>query len=172
MYFLETARTYLREMTKADRPDLCEILQDATTMYAYEHAFSDAEVDAWLAKQQKNYRFYGYGLWALINKSDNSFLGQVGLTLQETGQGLAIETGYLLKRRYWGQGYATEGATACKEYAFQYLSAPKVVAIIRDNNFASQRVAERLGMHKEGILIKHYYHIDMPHFVYAIYPST
>ena len=35
MYFLETARTYLREMTKADRPDLCEILQDATNMYAY-----------------------------------------------------------------------------------------------------------------------------------------
>ena len=40
---LTTERTYLREMTEADYDDLCEILQDPQAMYAYEHAFDDAE---------------------------------------------------------------------------------------------------------------------------------
>ncbi len=57
MYFLETPRTYFREMTTADCPELCEILQDATVMYAYEHAFSDAEVDAWLMSDETRKRF-------------------------------------------------------------------------------------------------------------------
>lgn len=42
---LETERLWLREMTGADTADLAEILQDAETMAAYEHPFTDAEVE-------------------------------------------------------------------------------------------------------------------------------
>ena len=41
---LETERLSLREMTQADYPSLCRILQDEQVMYAYEGAFSDAEI--------------------------------------------------------------------------------------------------------------------------------
>ena len=36
----ETERLTVRELVQEDFADLCEILQDAQTMYAYEHAFS------------------------------------------------------------------------------------------------------------------------------------
>ncbi len=39
---LQTKRLYLREMNQGDFAALCEILQDKTVMYAYEHAFDDA----------------------------------------------------------------------------------------------------------------------------------
>lgn len=65
---LETPRLYLRQMTQDDYADLCEILQDKKAMYAYEHAFSDAEAQEWLDKQISRYKNDGFGLWAVIDK--------------------------------------------------------------------------------------------------------
>lgn len=45
---ISTNRLLLRELTLDDRPALCRILQDPIAMTAYEHAFSDEEVDVWL----------------------------------------------------------------------------------------------------------------------------
>lgn len=46
----ETERTYLREMNQTDFNSLCKILQDKDTMYAYEGAFNDKEVQEWLGQ--------------------------------------------------------------------------------------------------------------------------
>lgn len=169
---LETERTYLREMTQDDYADLCEILQDAETMYAYEHAFADAEVQNWLNRQLERYDRYGFGLWAVIDQKTGSFIGQVGLTIQSVEGKEELEIGYLIKKKYWHRGYATEAAIACKEYAFDCLGKDRVVSIIRDNNFASQHVAERVGMRVESQFVKHYHNIDMPHFVYSAEKHT
>ena len=152
---LVTERTYLREMTQADYQDLCEILQDVETMYAYEHAFTDIEVQNWLNKQFERYEQLGFGLWAVIDKKTEYFIGQVGLTIQKVAGKEELEIGYLLKRKYWHNGYATEAAIACKEYAFNCLKKDRVVSIIRDSNHASQRVAQRIGMKVESQFTKH-----------------
>ncbi|WP_349305900.1 GNAT family N-acetyltransferase [Clostridium swellfunianum] len=169
---IETQRTYLREMTQNDYADLCEILQDSETMYAYEHAFSDEEVQNWLDWQLNNYEKHGFGLWAVIDKDTEEFIGQVGLTVQKVEDKEELEIGYLLKRKHWHKGYALEAAKACKEYAFNTLNKDKVVSIIRDNNYPSQHVAERVGMKIEGQFTKHYYNMDMPHYVYSIEKDT
>ena len=48
---LQTKRLYLREMNQGDLPALCKILMDEETMYAYEGAFSDREVQEWIDRQ-------------------------------------------------------------------------------------------------------------------------
>lgn len=53
---LETERLYLREMKQNDFQALCRILQDEEAMYAYEGAFSDAEVQEWLDRQISRYQ--------------------------------------------------------------------------------------------------------------------
>ena len=55
-----------------------------------------------------------------------------------------IEIGYHLKRTVWGNGYATEAALACRDYAFAVLNAPRVVSIVSSQNIPSRRVAERV----------------------------
>ncbi|WP_028531550.1 GNAT family N-acetyltransferase [Paenibacillus sp. UNC217MF] len=62
---LETERLQLRQMNQADYPDLCEILQDEEVMYAYDRKFEDADVQAWLDRQNARYQEYGFGLWDL-----------------------------------------------------------------------------------------------------------
>lgn len=165
---LETERCLLREMDESDRRDLAEILQDAQAMYAYEHAFSDQEVDDWLRRQMERYRRDGFGLWAVVEKNTGAFLGQCGLTLQDAGGRMETEVGYLFKRKYWHRGFAAETAIACRDYAFSVLGKERVVSIIRDNNLPSQKVAQRNGMKPTGRFVKHYYGIDMPHIVFTV----
>lgn len=143
---LETERLYLREICQADIESLCKILQDEETMYAYEGAFSDQEVQEWLDRQIARYRKWNFGLWAVILKETDEMIGQCGLTMQPWKDNEVLEIGYLFKRAYWHKGYAFESAKACKKYAFEILNAREVCSIIRDTNIASQNVAIRNGM--------------------------
>lgn len=165
---IETKRLYLRELQPSDREALSKILQDEQTMYAYEGAFNDIEVQAWLDKQLKSYQRNGFGLWAAVLKETGEMIGQCGLTWQELAGEQVLEIGYLFQRAFWHKGYASEAAMACKNYAFEMLQADEVFSIIRDTNVPSQRVAERNGMTRCGEFIKHYRGIDMPHYVYSV----
>lgn len=165
---METKRLIFREMTKEDFQPLCKILQDADVMYAYEHAFSDEEVQDWLERQIQRYKIFGFGLWAVISKDNNEMIGQCGLTMQDYKDKQVLEIGYLFQKAFWHCGYAWEAATACKEYAFKILGVDEVYSIIRDNNTASQKVALRNGMTVKDSLIKHYYNMDMLHYVFSV----
>ena len=168
MIILETERLVLREMEQGDFADLAEILQDPEVMYAYEHDFTDADVQAWLDRQRRRYARNGFGLWAVILKETDQMVGQAGLTMQPYQGGEVLEIGYLLKKRFWGRGYAREAAAACKRYAFDTMKKNKVCSIIKTDNLASIRVAESIGMKREAAFTARYYNGDMPHFLYAV----
>lgn len=165
---LETERLYLREMEDSDYAALCKILQDKEVMTACEHAFDDAEVREWLARQRTRYREDGFGLWAVIQKATDKMIGQCGITIQEYRERRVLEVGYLFQKAFWHQGYASEAAIACKRYAFVELGADEVFSIIRDTNIASQKVAKRNGMVLRDTFTKHYYGMDMPHLVFSV----
>ena len=165
---LETRRLLLRELRQEDFDDACLLLQDPEVMYAYEGPFSREEVQAWLDKQLRRYREDGFGLWALVEKSSGTLIGQCGLTLQDYKGRRVPEIGYLLRRAYRHQGFAIEAARACREYAFQALGFREVYSIIRDTNFPSQQVALRNGMDLVDRMVKHYKGIDMPHLVFKV----
>ena len=168
MIKLETERLYFREMTQDDFGSLCKILQDEETMYAYEGAFNDAEVQEWLDKQLARYEKFGFGLWAVILKENDEMIGQCGLTMQQWKDTEVLEIGYLFQRSYWHRGYAAEAARACKKYAFEVLKAGEVCSIIRDTNMASQNVAVRNGMTAADSWTKHYRGVNMPHSRYLV----
>lgn len=123
---IETERLILRKMDNGDYSALCKILQDEDVMYAYEHAFSDDEVDEWLKKQLVCYETDGIGLWAVVLKENGEVIGQCGLTKQLWWGENVVEVGYLFRKDFWHKGYATEVAVACKDYAFNRLGEKRV----------------------------------------------
>lgn len=165
---LETARLQLCEMTLSDREAVASMLQDAKVMYAYNGAFTDEEVNAWLEKQLQRYKETGFGLWGVFLKETHELIGQCGITLQEYKTAQVPEIGYLFAYRYWHHGYATEAATACREYGFTKLNFPVLYSIIRDTNIASQNVARRNGMQQIDTITKYYRGTYMPHIVFCI----
>ena len=165
---LETRRLVLREMRQSDFQDLAEILQNPKVMYAYEHDFSDNDVQIWLNRQIERYKKYGFGLWAIILKETKEMIGQAGLTMQPYKNTEVLEIGYLLKGNFWYYGYAKEAACGCKKYAFEHLKKDKVYSIMKADNLSSIKVAESIGMNKEDEFITQYYNGDMLHFLYSV----
>ena len=165
---IETERLHLREMTRDDFPLLCKHLQDADVMYAYEHAFSDAEIWEGIETQFRRYEKDGFGVMSVILKESGELIGQCGLSMQPCEDEELLEIGYIFQKKYWHKGYATEAAIACREYAFIELDADEVFSLIRATNIASQNVAKRNGMSIRREYIKHYCGIDMPHYVFSV----
>lgn len=164
--FLTSERLAYRRMSERDFPALCRMLQDPQVMYAWEHAFSDDEVRAWLDRRRAGYAARGYDYFLAVDPSTGEAVGQIGLLDEEIDGRHFVGLGYILCRDAWGRGYATEGARTMLQYAFEALGAEEVVATIRPENTASRRVAQRLGMALEGEYVKRYRGRDMVHLIY------
>jgi RimJ/RimL family protein N-acetyltransferase len=88
------------------------------------------------------------GMWAVEDRETGAFLGSIGFA--EPAGWPGCELAWALARRWWGYGYATEGARAALAYAFTVLGKERVVSLIHPENRASIRVAERIGERLQG----------------------
>lgn len=90
------------------------------------------------------YETHGFGVSAVLRKSDGEFIGWGGLQpLEDSGE---IEVGYGFDTPHWGRGYATEMAEAWLRYGFEEAGLERIVAVAVPENTASRRVMEKLGM--------------------------
>lgn len=83
-----------------------------------------------------------FGVW-LADAAEGGFVGWFSLDLREPGVGVL---GYRLRRWAWGRGLATEGSRAVLDWAFGGAGLTSVVAETYEDNLASRRVMEQLGM--------------------------
>ena len=170
-YILETKRVYLREYTNKDLQPLHKILSDEKTMYAWGHGFSLEESKEWLEKQLKAYKENGFGIWAIVDKTNGAIIGNAGLNKENISLDSAkkqeiVEIGYIVAKEFWGQGLGTEVARAVQEYAFKVLKLERVYCLIKEDNFASMRVARKLGGRIIGANIKNYKGKDLMHYIF------
>jgi ribosomal-protein-alanine N-acetyltransferase len=103
----------------------------------------------------------GCGQLGVERKEDGAFIGRCGLLLWDKASWtptrradakgrVETEVGYLLGRDYWGSGYATEAATAVRDWAFEHLTLERLIALIQPGNDRSIAVARKLGMEPDG----------------------
>lgn len=161
---LEAGRLILREFVPADVDALVRVISDPQTMRFYPAPFDRAEVEEWIARNIRRYRASGHGLWALDLRSTGEMVGDCGITLQEVDGEQLLEIGYHLRRDMWGHGFATEAARACRDYGFTELKADFLISLIRPENVASCRVAERNGMKVWRETVR----VGLRHYVYRI----
>jgi RimJ/RimL family protein N-acetyltransferase len=57
-----------------------------------------------------------------------------------------------LRRAAWDHGYATEAATPVLHHGLHALRLGRVIAEIDPSNVPSQRVAEKIGLRRRGII--------------------
>src|SRR5215469_13065664 len=163
-HVLETERLILRHLRPNDVDAIFAVIGDPETMKFYPQKFTREDAMAWITRSMERYRHDGYGLFAVVLKSNGEVIGNCGLMRQDVDGESMLEVGYHFRRDHWGHGYATEAALGCMDYAFRHLQAEKVVSLILPENVPSRRVAERNGMKVERQAMFH----GLPHLVYAM----
>jgi RimJ/RimL family protein N-acetyltransferase len=146
---IETPRLRLRPLTDADiEPWVAMFTDPDVTQYVLPTPLSRRTAEAAFTHYRQLLATKGYGWWAIELKDGASFVGVI--LLQDVGFSAAftpaIEVGWNLPRAYWGNGYATEGASGALNHAFTVMKVDEVVALTNAANLRSQRVMERLGM--------------------------
>jgi RimJ/RimL family protein N-acetyltransferase len=116
--------------------------------------WTQAETADCVAAQLRRYAHDGLGLWTITFKNSDEAIGDCGLVRHEVDGAMETDIGWHQLRAQWGQGYATEAALASRDYAFVKLRVERLVAQIHPENYASRRVAEKIGMR----LLKDYFH--------------
>jgi RimJ/RimL family protein N-acetyltransferase len=113
----------------------------------YTRAFSEAGAAAIREQLHRD----GYGWWAVEVRGGPAFVGVIAL--QEVPFRAAFtparEIGWRFSFENWGHGFATEGAKAALDFAFNVLDWNEVVALTAALNLRSQRVMRRLGMTRD-----------------------
>jgi RimJ/RimL family protein N-acetyltransferase len=148
--FLETERLILRRFTMADVDNLVELDSDPEVMRYLtggrptpRQLFEHEILPRWLTYYE---RYPGFGFWAAIEKATGDFLGWFHFRPPDPSRPDDVELGYRLRRVAWGKGYATEASRALIRKGFAELGVQRVVASTYQDNLASRRVMEKLGM--------------------------
>jgi len=164
MPILQTPRLSLREFEPEDLDSLGTILSDPKTMHYYPAPLDRAGVADWIQRNRTRYAKDGHGLWAMTLHSTGELIGDCGLVRQSVDEVDEIEIGYHVRRDLWGQGFASEAARACRDYGFATLGVERLISLVRPENLASRRVAEKTGM----TIWKEVMWANLLHCVYAI----
>lgn len=128
----------LRKIQERDRVDVYDLLTDPCVMrfIGPRRALSLGEAKEWFDLEIKNPSRY-----VIATKGNDELIGFCGVK-QING---VNDFGYFLRKKYWGNGYATE---ACKLVLHELSSQIDITAIeifIASDNLASQAVANKLN---------------------------
>lgn len=91
---------------------------------------------------------------AIVLQAETRLIGGCGIVVSDPDDNGGW-IGYCFNRRYWGQGYATEAATALLAFGFAQLGLHRIWATCDPANLASAHVLEKSGMQREGHLREH-----------------
>jgi [ribosomal protein S5]-alanine N-acetyltransferase len=152
MLVCETERLYLREWVHDDWKRFKPLATDPRVL-RYIGAgtpWTDEQIKARIARWIELGRERGWILWPVIHREDAELIGFCGFW---DGFAPDVEIGWRLRPDYWGQGLATEAATAVMEHGFQHYRFHRLISVAQIENKPSIRIMEKLGMEFERAFV-------------------
>ncbi|MET8148055.1 GNAT family N-acetyltransferase [Actinoplanes sp. NPDC049668] len=143
-----TARLTLRRPVPADLETIFAIHHDPKACL---HNPSDLvatreDAEHLYGRWDEHWRRHGFGYWVIRDREPDKILGFAGVKVVRFREIEVLNLFYRLDTRAWGAGVASEAAQAVVAWASEHLPEWTVVARVRPDNVASQRVACRAGL--------------------------
>ena len=152
MDVIETERLLLEALDASRLEEFVRLTADPQVMryWGPGGAFTRDAAERNFAAALERLSEHGFGRRWLVAKPDRAGLGFVdtkyfGDSCDDVSPD-EIEIGWMVVRRAWGQGYATEAGAAIRDEAFDQLAVDSIVAVHHPANIASARIMEKLGM--------------------------
>ena len=133
---LETQRLILRGLCEEDLDAYAEMYGDSEVVRYIGSGKPLSRQQSWrsMAMMLGHWQLRGYGMWAVEERQSSEMIGRIGCWQPEGWPG--FEIGWMLRRAYWGHGFATEGAKAAMDYAFGEMQKSHVMSLISPENSA------------------------------------
>ena len=164
MLILQTDRLLLRRFVPDDLDALYALYRDPEMRqyFPQEGASPDRTLTREETKEELEWFLNGHprhpelGLWATILKETGAFIGRCGLLPWTIDGQDEVEVAYMIDKRFWRRGLATEAARGIRDYAFEQLGLVRLICMIDDQNAGSIGVAEAIGMKFEREAVDEY----------------
>lgn len=149
--YIETERLRLRDWRETDLLPFQQMNANRQVRRYFPSLLSYKRSEHNMKKMDEAIQSNGIGLFAVELKETNGWLGFIGLNYvpkesKYTFEELPFyEIGWRLIPEVWGNGFATEGAAAVLKYAKEQ-GIEEVYAFTSENNEASRKVMEKIGM--------------------------
>lgn len=149
-YIFTSERLGFRTWESSDIPKLFAINSNLRVMEFFPSLPTLKETEAFVERMNTQYIQSKFCYFAVDCLESGEFIGFVGLSKQtyESDFTPCIDIGWRLDEKFWYKGYATEGARASLNYAFNTLQLNDVVAVCPKVNFKSEQVMKKIGMYK------------------------
>ncbi|SFT88039.1 Protein N-acetyltransferase, RimJ/RimL family [Algoriphagus locisalis] len=146
-YLFESQRLSFRTWRPSDLPAFTAMNADKETMTFFQHPLSKQESQALMDRMTKLYDELGHCYFAVDLVESGEFLGMIGLGTKSFQAPFTpcVDIGWRIRKKFWNQGYTTEGATRCLEFA-KVLGVKEVFSLASAKNLASIRVMQKIGM--------------------------
>jgi len=147
-YIIKTNRLGLRNWQNSDIKPATIMNANKDVMEFFPNILSQQETEAFIKRMQQHFTIHGYCYFAVDELATHKFIGFIGLSNQTFISDFTpcVDIGWRLIPKFWGKGYATEGAVACINFAFTTLNLKEVYAIAPKLNLKSQHVMQKIGM--------------------------
>lgn len=154
---LSTARLSLRRPTPADIDAIYRVHSDrrACAHNPADLLTSQADAEDLYRRWDQHWRHHGFGYWVVHPREaddERLSLGFCGLKVMHLAGREVLNLFYRLAPAAWGDGVATEAATAVVDWAATHLPGRPVIARVRPANVASATVATRSGLRRAACL--------------------
>lgn len=141
---IETNRLILRLLIEDDLDDLVQLNSDPEVRAFFPDGVQNREqTKKRMLELIDNYNKHHLPGFIMVEKESNAFLGRCGFSLTEDNE---VEVGYLIHKKYWSKGYATEALNALLDWAKLNIKREYIIAFSPTAHIASQRVMEKCGM--------------------------
>lgn len=147
--YIETKRLILREIEERDFQGMFSLDSDpGVHRYLGKKPIKSIEESKSIITYIRNqYEEHGIGRWAVIDKTTNEFIGWAGLKYEkEVRPEPYYDLGYRLRKKFWGQGIATEAALESLNYGFGTMGLKEIYAGAHIDNVASNKVLQKVGL--------------------------
>ncbi|WP_082772305.1 GNAT family N-acetyltransferase [Actinoplanes sp. TFC3] len=143
-----TARLTLRRPAPADTDAIFAIHHDPQACL---HNPSDllatrADADDLFRRWDEHWRRHSFGYWVVRNRETGAIVGFSGVKVVRFRDREVLNLFYRFAPHAWGNGFATEVATAIVVWAGENLPDWTILARVRPQNHASQKVALNAGL--------------------------
>lgn len=145
---LETERLVLRPPGMQDLDAFCAFASDPETMEHLGGVQARSQVWRAVTSMAGAWHLEGFAMFSVIEKASGRWIGRLGPWMPADWPG--TEVGWGLLREFEGRGYATEGAAAAMDWAFEALGWDEIIHTIAPDNHASAALAQRLGARNRG----------------------